>query len=137
MCGCNHCHCLLQRPYQGLLVENVGGMCLVVDPPADDGGPVQVDGAGGVVAPVHGDDRSVARHVIPPQLRQEYTVLGLPGGGLAESDTVFTNSDCSAIYPPDSAALTQTKTAVWGNYTRIQHTTTFSGTGRSYQWILL
>ena len=36
---------------------------LVVDPPADDGGAVEVDGAGGVVAPVHGDHRDVARHL--------------------------------------------------------------------------
>ena len=36
---------------------------LVVDSPRHDGRPVEVDGAGGVVAPVHGDHRDVARHL--------------------------------------------------------------------------
>lgn len=43
--------------------NNSGEPSLVVHSPRDDGSAVQVDGAGGVVAPVHGDHRYVARHL--------------------------------------------------------------------------
>ena len=43
-------------------VETHPYLLLVVDPPGDDGAAVEVDGAGGVVAPVHGDHRDVASH---------------------------------------------------------------------------
>ena len=43
--------------------NNSGTPSLVVHSPRYDGSAVQVDGAGGVVPPVHGDHRYVARHL--------------------------------------------------------------------------
>ena len=61
------------------------GNYLIVDPPGDDGGPVEVDGAGGVVPAVHGDHRYLTRHtaaatilplccfsLTPPWLQQRF-----------------------------------------------------------------
>ena len=52
---------------EGETPQNVPERCpdlyLIVHPPGDDGGPVQVDGAGGVVAPVHGHHRYRGCHL--------------------------------------------------------------------------
>ena len=52
--GANHC---FQTEH------NDGNTFLVIDSPRHDGGSVEVNGAGGVVTPVHGDHRYVARHL--------------------------------------------------------------------------
>ena len=57
------------KPFSSTYIKvQVGAPCLllVVDPPGDDGAAVEVDGAGGVVPPVHGHHRYVARHLCDP-----------------------------------------------------------------------
>ena len=48
---------------QIFLLKRRVGTFLIVDPPRHDGGPVQVECAGRVVASVHVNDRDVGRHL--------------------------------------------------------------------------
>ena len=55
---------------------------LVVHPPGDDGGPVQVDGAGGVVAPVHGHHRYRGCHLCNSAFSADCFYYARPWGHL-------------------------------------------------------
>ena len=55
---------------------------LVVHPPGDDGGPVQVDGAGGVVAPVHGNHRCWGCHLCNSAFSADCFYYARPRGHL-------------------------------------------------------
>ena len=62
--------------------EKEGEVHLVVDPPGDDGGAVQVDRAGGVVAPVHGHHRYRGCHLCNSAFSADCFYYARPGGHL-------------------------------------------------------
>ncbi len=76
-----HCRSMYNCSYVVAICQREAAICrrevalyqavcryLIVDPPRDDGGAMEVDGAGGVVAPVHGDHGHVRRHEAVPLL---------------------------------------------------------------------
>ena len=62
--------------------EMEGEVHLVVDPPGDDGGAVQVDRAGGVVAPVHGHHRYRGCHLCNSAFSADCFYYARPRGHL-------------------------------------------------------